>query len=265
MQKSDFEFEVLVNGKSVAEYAHEGKTFIEGKEGTEFTLKFRNRSSRRALFVPTIDGLSVMDGKVASLDSSGYIVGPYNTETISGWRISDEKVAKFFFSALEDSYAADKGQEGNVGVIGCAVFREKEPVYIQQYVYQKPIYDYSWNWPGVWFTSTSGSGSIMSMSTNALSASLSSVNAMNCSSDVRSYKEAPAQNLGTGFGESKQESVRSVSFERELTASALFEIFYNTRANLKAMGVEFKKPLYITPSAFPNGDAYCKPPQGWQG
>lgn len=292
MNKQEFEFEVLVNGKPVAEYAHEGKTLIEGKDGTEFALRMRNRSGRRALFVPTIDGLSVMDGKEASLDGSGYIVGAYDTETISGWRVTDEKVAKFFFAKVAESYAAKTGQAGNVGVIGCAVFKEKErepaTIVIKEYVY--PQYPHCpWGrhhgFCPQWCSQSNmvtahGSGGLGIGSLNAGFGGLSNAGGLNAGINMQASAAAQqmgsngaqasfinavntSANLGTGFGEAKQEAVRSVSFEREKQAACIFTIHYNTRANLEAAGVQFKKALYASASPFPKGGGYCQPPAGW--
>lgn len=263
--------EVLVNGKPVQEYLHKGEIFIEGKEGTEFSLRFRNRTSKRALFVPTIDGLSIMDGKEASYDSSGYIVNAYSSDTIDGWRTSDSEVARFFFSKVKDSYAAQSDKGGNVGVIGCAVFKEKEPKVqieihtIKQYI-PTPLYPFNppwipeWNRPGIMFLSSSGNiGSL-----NAGNAGTNQAVAYNCSSNVGSamnMSNMVASSLGTGFGETKHSEVRSVGFERESSPTQLFVIRYNTRRNLEEIGVEFKRVTTVSASPFPNEDRYCKPPR----
>ena len=43
---------------------------------------------------------------------------------IDGWRTSEDSVAAFRFSSIEDSYAERMGDGRNVGVIGAAFFRE---------------------------------------------------------------------------------------------------------------------------------------------
>jgi len=111
MTKNNYEVEVLVNGRPVKEYSHEFRTYIEGKQKTTFSLRLKNNSSVRKLFVPSIDGLSVMDGKECSFDSSGYIVGPYSSITIDGWRTSDSEVAQFYFSDAKSSYRKRMGKE----------------------------------------------------------------------------------------------------------------------------------------------------------
>ena len=252
MLKSNFEFEVLVNGHPAKEYYHKGNYYIEGREGTRFSLRMKNNSGQRVLFVPTIDGLSIMDGKEGSFDSRGYIVNAYDATTIEGWRTSDEEVAEFFFSSPKGSYAKKISKGNNLGVIGCAVFKEKEFPVMMYYqskmggsgvtLTQTPL-DLS---PSVTWTSSSGSTSNLVSIGSTVNCCLSSVSA--------------PQGLGTGFGQDKDSPVITVSFTREPSPSEIFSVFYNTRKNLESIGVEFKKPVYVTPSAFPKEQGYCKRP-----
>lgn len=243
MLKSNFEFEVLVNGHPAKEYYHKGNYYIEGREGTRFSLRMKNNSGQRVLFVPTIDGLSIMDGKEGSFDSRGYIVNAYDATTIEGWRTSDEEVAEFFFSSPKGSYAKKIGKGNNLGVIGCAVFKEKEfptKMYYQSKTIRgegstsNPLF----TWPA----------------NNSLYATTGST--INC---CFSSASAP-QGLGTGFGQDKDSPVITVSFTRAPSPSEIFSMFYNTRKNLESIGIEFKKPVYVTPSAFPKEQGYCKRP-----
>ena len=287
MLKSNFEFEVLVNGRGVKEYYHKGSNYIEAKEGSRFSLKMRNNSGHRVLFVPTVDGLSIMSGKEASFSSRGYVVGAYDSLTIDGWRTSDDKVAEFFFSSPKGSYATKMDKEGNLGVIGCAVFKEKvkEPEVIIKKEYipmpypSYPSYPHWHSWPntipcycgngtaGITSTSTNTMGNLSygggtgilgtpTTSNNAIYNVSSTSNASNHSY----FAQQVSSGLGTGFGEDKYSPVTTVSFDKEETPTAIFTILYNTKENLETMGVEFKKPVYVAPSAFPNEDGYCARP-----
>ena len=82
---------------------------------------------------------------------------------------------------------------------------------------------------------------------------------VNVSSKIMSLKSV-SQEVGTGWGEEKESYVTTVSFEQEDRADTIFEIYYNTREQLEKMGIDFKKkPLYISPQAFPGN--YCQPPE----
>ena len=281
MQKSSYEFDVLVHGSSAKEYYHNGSYYIEGKEGTRFSIRMRNNSSHRVLFVPTVDGLSIMNGKEASFKSSGYIVGAYDSLTISGWRTSNDNVAEFFFSSPKQSYASKMDRAGNLGVIGCAVFKEKKPVEVitktiieKEYIpypvhhcHHYPFCTCTFNTSGttnntlntLQFNSSSPSLSLGASSNSLMS--MSAVTGTNTSGSVNLKAAKVESALGTGFGEDKYSPVVTVEFEKEATPSETFSIFYNTRKNLEALGIEFRKPVYVAPSAFPKEDGYCERPR----
>ena len=69
-----------------------------------------------------------------------------------------------------------------------------------------------------------------------------------------------SNDLGTGFGQDKYSPVTIVKFDKEESPSEIFSLYYNTRYNLEKLGIEFRKPIYVTPSAFPEEDGYCKRP-----
>lgn len=274
MIKNNCEVEVLVNGKPLKEYSHNGNLYVEGKKGSTFSIRLRNNSGKRKLFVPSIDGLSVMNGEECSFDSSGYIVRPYSSLTIDGWRISDNEVAEFYFSAPNDSYRKRMKRGNNLGVIGVAIFDEKDkpvpPVtIIEKHIHPHYCHSRWCGWcqrfhgccdgcTGYHLTTSAGAGTF-TLDASATNASLNvsnSVNALSCSVKSDSF----SQQLGTGWGETKRSEVVSVEFERESSPCATFEIYYNTRQQLEAMGVDFRKePVYVAPQAFPG--QYCKPPR----
>lgn len=276
MLKSSYEVEILINGKPAKEYYHDGKVYIEGREGTHFSIKLRNNSYSRKLFVPTIDGLSVMNGEEGSYKSSGYIVNGYDSITIDGWRTSEKDVAEFYFSSPQGSYRQKMEKGNNLGLIGVAVFDE---------VYRYPICTYTQcycphcsptitvpgatsSWGGTGFyncgstpTIAGNAGDNLKMYSAQYDSANLSANATNqVMSVINCSGSAPSQALGTGFGESKSSEVTSVEFERKSSTDAVFEIYYNTREELEKTGICFEKePLYVTPQAFPGN--YCKAPK----
>jgi hypothetical protein len=67
------------------------------------------------------------NGKTAEENGNGYVINGYGSLKADGFRVSNEKVAKFLFDYKGGSYAASKedGSERNVGVIGVRIFTEK--------------------------------------------------------------------------------------------------------------------------------------------
>lgn len=282
MLKNNYEVEVLINGKAAKEFAHKGKVYIEGREGTRFSIRMKNNSYSRKLFVPTIDGLSVMNGEEGSYSSSGYIVKGHDSITIDGWRTSDSEVAEFYFSTPEGSYRKKMDKGNNLGIIGVAVFDEKvQPIswngqgLSQVYpAYQQPQWNGINPFPNVTYSNTTTPGSVLGSintinttdadggkySVTTSSAGSSSVefpmnqaaNAIfsyNTTADTSSVMlytasagSAQTQALGTGWGEYRNSDVVSVEFERDLKPSTVFEIHYNSRYELERAGVIFQKP-----------------------
>lgn len=128
---NNYEVRVLVKGRPINEYSHNGQIFIEGRDGSNFEIEFKNQSPNRIEAVLSVDGLSVIDGKEAGPTSSGYVLGPYETVRIPGWKLTDEQVAAFQFAGKKGSYAAQStGSARNTGVLGAMVFAEKRPAYV---------------------------------------------------------------------------------------------------------------------------------------
>jgi len=260
MIKQNYEMEIFVHGKPIKEYIHQNKIYIEGRKSSAFSIKLRNNSSKKALFVLTIDGLSVIDGKDASFDSRGYVINGYDSMTVAGWRIDDNNIAQFYFSSPDDSYRKRMSKGNNLGVIGLAVFVEKEKIQqtvIKEYItipYIPPVYPRYPNYPyyPYWGTPTY---TLSNMNTSRNTAG-------NTIYDCHASQES--QNLGTGWGKKESSKVTSVEFDRKEKPNTTFEIFYNTREQLENLGIDFtrRQAVISTPRAFPKEQTgYCEQPK----
>jgi hypothetical protein len=106
-----------------------GRNYVIGAPGARYVVMLQNNSGYRFEAVATVDGLDVMDGLPGSFEKRGYILDPYSTLEIDGFRRSDESVAAFRFSSVRGSYSVQSGQgDRNVGVIGIALFQERGQV-----------------------------------------------------------------------------------------------------------------------------------------
>jgi len=147
MYNKAFELQVLVNGRPVKETTFQGNTFIEARRGTQYTLKLKNNTHRRALAVFSVDGIDVLRGKKAEETGSGYIVDSYSQIEIKGFRVDDENVSAFRFDDKKESYANKVGAKtsngkiekttNNCGVIGVKVTLEEESPVV---IYQAPVW-----------------------------------------------------------------------------------------------------------------------------
>lgn len=113
------------DGVSLPEYRHRGQNWIAGSPGHRYAVRLQNTTGARVLVVLSVDGVNAVSGQTAAPSQAGYVLGPWETAEIGGWRKSLDDIAQFVFTDLPDSYAARTGRPDNVGVVGIAVFRER--------------------------------------------------------------------------------------------------------------------------------------------
>jgi len=115
------------DGRVLDTYASRGRSYVLGMHGNRYSIRVKNPTARRVEAVISVDGLDVIDGENADFTGKrGYVVPAWGELVVDGFRTSTTQVAAFRFSAVADSYAERKGKGRNVGVIGVAIFAEKE-------------------------------------------------------------------------------------------------------------------------------------------
>jgi hypothetical protein len=125
MQLNNIDLRVLIKGRPIKEYLHNGDFFVEGREGSPFELQVTNRNGFNVEVILSVDGLSILDGEAAGPESNGYFIGRGDTVVIPGWKLNQEAVAAFVFSGKNKSYAAQTtNSTNNNGIIGAMVFAE---------------------------------------------------------------------------------------------------------------------------------------------
>lgn len=203
--ESEMRIEVSVedaHGNRLPGARHEGDLYVAGRKGKRYQVRVRNRTGKNLLLVTTVDGRNVQTSEPGDYDGPGHVLGPYQTWVFKGWRTSNSEVAAFEFGSKGDAYSSQLGSSENVGVIGVAVFEEKEPdpkiVTIREtqfvplpYIVERPA---PRPWGGTpWVTWTSSTGGFSSPGINASSLDLNlgqgitsdtvQVNSVNCSMD----------------------------------------------------------------------------------
>ncbi len=259
---------VTINGRPVRVYPHQGKYFIESRDSTEYAIEIKNNNWHRVEAVVAVDGLSVINGKAASKEDSGYIISGHDKLIIKGFRKDLNEVGAFKFTKKENSYAAGKGQAENVGVIAVAIYKEKNNFVLYSNVLDNSSFKLNsgnttpdWYFNGATCASyTANTGSTMGMSNNS------------CTTGVlRSMKtnttEVVAQSVnwdhGTTWGQKNTDKVITTTFERESLVLTT-ELYYNSKENLEAMGIKLIQEKQVTlPRGFPVD--FAEPPPDWKG
>jgi hypothetical protein len=253
-------------GRSLPTFFHEGRTYVLGARGQRYLLRVQNDSPRRIEVVASVDGRDVVDGKPASVDKRGYLVEAGGTLTVDGFRLSESSVAAFLFSTVARSYAARMGDARDVGVIGVAVFPERErprPVPAPIQPWQRD------GWNEAEPEANRGSAPAPSSAEAQASAPSAQSGARGkASGDVARAERRPG--LGTEFGEAHVSPVEHVAFERASgTPAAVLTVRYDDRPGLARLGIDVDRRLArgddrrLRESAQPFRGSYAEPPPGW--
>jgi hypothetical protein len=202
-------------------YFHNGKYYVAGKPGNEYQITLRSQSQGDVLGVVSVDGVNVVSGETATPNQSGYMLTPWQQTDIKGWRKSTDRVARFYFTELPDSYAARTDRPDDVGVIGVAVFRSKQ--------YDPPSRDYDYRH---YDKGARDEGRRYSQPESKAQAQ----GAPSYESNRRTPQ--PDDQLGTGHGRDERSKVRQVEFERESSRpNEVITIYYDSYRSLVAAGI----------------------------
>ncbi|MEO7335589.1 MAG: hypothetical protein ABIV63_03320 [Caldimonas sp.] len=254
------------DGHLLPPYRHRGSSYIVGQPGNRYAVQLTNRTGARVLVVLSIDGVNAVSGETAEVGQTGYVLAPFQSTEVTGWRKGWTEAAAFYFTALADSYAARTGRPDNVGVIGAAVFRERVPV-AEPFV--GSIAPDRSRAEGRAFAANGGSPDERAASADAAAnrASLSQLSRSTGAAPSpatapaqdriapqeaeRREKAAMSERLGTGHGEREYSPVSQTAFERATPRPAdVVRVRYDSYANLLALGVVGPRRESLDPQPF---------------
>jgi hypothetical protein len=224
-------------GQVMQAWRHAGRLFIAGEPGRRYGLRVTNNTGGRVLAVLSVDGVNIVSGETAGYNQRGYILAPYGSTNVYGWRKSTTEIAAFSFAPLPQSYAARTGRPGDVGVIGMAIFEERLPPPPSPPVVSRAL-------PlSARARSTTDASTIPPLPVPPVEhrieqprpPSAAPAPALGAATVAAS---PPSEKLGTAHGESERSFATLVSFERAtLQPRMTLQIEYDTYANLAAAGV----------------------------
>jgi hypothetical protein len=257
----EFSFQVESYGSALPVYNYRGRSYIEGVYGNSYAIRVFNHTARRAEAVVTVDGRDVITGQVGNYkEGRGYVIEPYNSVLIEGFRSSWSNVASFTFTDIGESYAARMGDASNVGVIGVAIFKEKT----YRPAPPPPIYRYEEPQPARRQRLGSGYGRSASESPAGAAKSAPSYESREYDRDDSGYA---GQGLGTGYGDDTYSPSTSTYFTRDSRRpNTVLAVRYDDRHGLYARGVlpvpqpEPYRYRPQRPEPFPETPTFAPPP-----
>jgi hypothetical protein len=228
------------------------KVYTEAIKGDHYRIEVKNRLNRRVGLVIAVDGRNIISGAKSWLKNNErmYILEPYGSGEFAGWRAAQDRINRFYFTDIPDSYATAFGDESAMGVIAVAIYPE-----VQRYETPMPLSRTVPSSPRGYDGNTAGSAD---KAETAPAAREDSGKLMK-EKDARS--EQALEGAGTGYGRSEYSPSRIVAFKPEKRAVETLYLKYEWRSTLCKLGVvECAKPTHRPPNRFWDNGGYAPPP-----
>jgi hypothetical protein len=204
------------------------KVYAEALMGDHYRIEVRNRLNRRVGVVIAVDGRNIISGEKSWLKNSErmYILEPYGSGEFTGWRTSQDRVNRFYFTDVPDSYAAAFGDESAMGIIAVAMYPE-----VRRCKPQIPHSRTNPPSPSVYEDRAAGSAAKAEAAPPARAGSGEMMKS-------KSFRSGQAlESAGTGYGRDEYSPSYVVAFEPEKRAVETFYLKYEWRSTLCRLGV----------------------------
>jgi hypothetical protein len=201
--------------------------YLQAKKGGSYEVRVRNTTGQRLAFVIAVDGINAINGTRTHMgsDEPMYVLDPWATTTVKGWRKDMGNVSKFVFVDEARSYAARTDQaNGDLGWIRVAAFNEFRPV----------------AWGNVYRDQAGSTRERADAPQAAPQKDEARIEKKSKGMDSDSYGQpaAPAEpSPGTGWGANQRDNVRRVEFTPERFACTQIVLRYEYAAGLTALGI----------------------------
>lgn len=234
------------------------KVYAEAVKGDHYRIEVTNRLNRRVGLVIAVDGRNIISGGRSRLKNNErmYILEPYGSGQFAGWRTSQSRINRFYFTDVPDSYAAEFGDESAMGVIAVAAYPE-----VQRY--EPPPVPLSQTAPSAPRSYGSEGKNLGSADRgrNAPAAGMPSP-----SGEAMKKKEArrdtAMESAGTGYGREEYSYTNTVAFNPEKRAVETILLKYEWRDTLCKLGVIRRADPQRTPNRLWDNSGYALPPPG---
>jgi hypothetical protein len=222
---------VQIDGRPVSLYPApdgSGRYYLEARTGSRYAVALASRTGERVGVVLTVDGLNAISGERDTGRGRMYVLDPWQSTSVQGWRSSLQDVRQFTFVDERRSYAARSGKANEkMGWIEVAVYRERRP-FVQATPYSSPAPRRPYP-----IEEQENGGRAQAPAAPEASSARDAAEApgrLESDAKARSYP-------GTGWGERRHDPVVLVSFDPEPEPRERITLRYEYRPALVALGV----------------------------
>jgi hypothetical protein len=229
------------------------KVYAEAVKGDHYRIQVKNLLDRRVGLVIAVDGRNIISGDKSWLKSGErmYILEPFGSGEFTGWRSAQDRINRFYFTDVPDSYAAAFGDESAMGVIAVAAYPEQRRYEPPMPLSQPPASSYR---------RESGSDGV-GAANRAVPAAPRAMEKKAARS--QSLKSEAMDSAGTGYGREEYSPSYTVAFEPEAKAAETVYVKYEWRATLCRLGViSCEPPRHRLPNRLWDNGGYAPPPPG---
>jgi hypothetical protein len=228
------------------------KVYAEAIKGDHYRIEVKNRLNRRVGLVIAVDGRNIISGTKSWLKNNErmYILEPYGSGEFAGWRTDQDRINRFYFTDVPDSYAAAFGDESAMGVIAVALYPE-----VRRYEPPIPLSRKAPSCPRGYEGKAAGSAD----KAEAAPTARENFGKLMKEKDARSAQAL--ENAGTGYGRDEYSPSQIVAFEPEKRAVETIYLKYEWRSTLCKLGVVQCAQTYRrTPKRLWDDYGYAPPP-----
>ena len=267
-----------LDGAVLPTFQQQGSTYVLGEPGERYNIRVNNPTSERIEVVVTVDGRDAISGEPGDyVAQRGYLIEPWGSLLVEGFRRSLDEVAAFRFTGRAGSYSALRGTPQHVGVIGVAVFPERvrPPVPVRKTPPRRrylPESEYRAPAPSAPPRADARDAPPSAQGSRAEAFDSYKDDAPRKRKSAGAPGSAPAaaagpSNIGTEYGERESSSVVEVAFERRSPThpAQVLRLRYDDYDGLEARGIDLSSLGYAyryeaEPEPFPYSQSRFAPP-----
>ena len=203
-----------------------GRYYVEARKGCRYSVALANRTGERVGVVLTVDGLDAISGEREAGRGRMYVLAPWQSTTVQGWRTSLQEVRQFTFVDERASYAARSAKANEkMGWIEIAAYRER-----RAFVRSAPRRELPARPAPVESEGDAAGRSAAPANEAARDSAEGAAPKRHGDAQARAYP-------GTGWGDRAHDPVVLVSFDPESEPSECVTLRYEYRSALVALGV----------------------------